>query len=76
MRHCSGVIYHGHWRDGAPTLLPAKLVIVNPTGKEPMEIIQGHPFSITVQCVNDLGEVVESRLNTGIMNNVFHWFFK
>ena len=61
MRHCSGVIYHGEWRDGAPTLLPSKLVIINPTGKEPLEIIQGQPFCIKVQCVNENGEVVEGK---------------
>ena len=59
MRHCSGVIYHGEWRDGAPTLLPSKLVIINPTGKEPLELIQGQPFSIKVQCVNENGDIVE-----------------
>ena len=62
MRHSSGVIYHGQWLDGNPILLPSKLVIINPTGKEPMELIQGQPFSIKVQCVNEQGEVVDGKL--------------
>ena len=59
MRHCSGVVYNGQWKNGDPVILPQKLVIINPTGKEPLEIIQGQPFSIKVQCVNEQGEVIE-----------------
>ncbi|XP_053401021.1 MORN repeat-containing protein 1-like isoform X3 [Mercenaria mercenaria] len=59
MRHCSGLVYHGKWINGNPTVLPSKLVIVNSTGKQPVEIIQGQPFDIQVQCVNDNGEVIE-----------------
>lgn len=62
MRHCSGVVYHGKWLNGNPTLLPNKLVIVNSTGKEPVEIIQGQPFDIHVKCVTENGELVEGRL--------------
>ena len=59
MRHCSGVVYNGQWKNGGPVSQPTKLVILNPTGKEPMEIIQGEPFSIKVQCVNEQGEIIE-----------------
>ena len=84
MRHCSGVIYHGEWREGSPTLLPSKLVIINPTGKEPLELVQGQPFSIKVQCVNENGEIVEGMILlfdslglystvTAILSKVIRW---
>lgn len=59
MRHCSGLTYHGIWSNGNPTVLPTKLVIINETGKEVMEFIQGQPFDLKVQCVNDNGEIIE-----------------
>ena len=61
MRHCSGLVYNGCWLNGNPTILPTKLVIVNSTGKEPVEIILGQPFDIQVKCVTESGEVVEGK---------------
>ena len=61
MRHCSGLVYHGVWKDGNPTVLPVKLVISNYAADKAAELVQGKPFDICVQCVNEAGEVVEGK---------------
>lgn len=61
MRHCSGLTYHGVWSNGNPTVLPSKLAIVNETGKDEIELVQGQPFNLKVKCTNDQGDIVEGK---------------
>ncbi|XP_052816897.1 MORN repeat-containing protein 1-like isoform X3 [Mya arenaria] len=60
MRHCSGLMYRGVWDHGKPSKLPNRIAILNPTGKEFIEITQGQPFSIQIQCVDQNGDVIEA----------------
>ena len=55
MSHSSGVTYEGLWVNGRPVVMEAS----------PVEVLQGEPLLLEVQCQNDDGELIECRS--------FHW---
>ena len=56
MTHSSGMFYEGLWINGKPATMATKLAITN---EGPIEIIQGMPFKIEVQCQNPDGQLIE-----------------
>ncbi|XP_052230156.1 MORN repeat-containing protein 1-like isoform X2 [Dreissena polymorpha] len=60
MRHCSGLMYRGLWFNGNPTVLPSRIVIITSTGKDCIEVVQGQPFNISIQCVDSNGTIIEA----------------
>ncbi len=61
MTHASGVIYEGLWINGKPAITATKLAIKT---EAPIEIIQGTPFSIEVECRNDNDDAIEGKSRT------------
>ncbi|XP_043918935.1 MORN repeat-containing protein 1 [Protopterus annectens] len=57
MIHCSGVIYEGLWISGKPANIASKIVILE---GEVLEIVQGTPFTVSVQLQNEEDEVMQS----------------
>ncbi|XP_023370937.1 MORN repeat-containing protein 1 [Otolemur garnettii] len=57
MAHCSGVRYHGLWINGHPAAQATRMVILGP---DVMEVVQGSPFTLSVQLQQDSGEVAKS----------------
>nr|XP_039330054.1 MORN repeat-containing protein 1 isoform X3 [Saimiri boliviensis boliviensis] len=57
MAHCSGLTYSGLWINGHPAEQATKMVILGP---EVMEVVQGCPFSVHVQLLQDQGETAQS----------------
>ncbi|XP_017398146.1 MORN repeat-containing protein 1 isoform X2 [Cebus imitator] len=56
MAHCSGLTYSGLWINGHPAEQATKMVILGP---EVMEVVQGCPFSVHVQLLQDQGEIAQ-----------------
>ena len=59
MVHCSGMSFEGLWINGRPSLLAHKLGVTNVEG--PLEVVQGVPFSLEIECQNEDGQVVEGK---------------
>ena len=59
MVHCSGMSFEGLWINGQPSLLASKLVVSNVDGC--LEVVQGVPFNLEIECQNEDGETVEGR---------------
>ncbi|XP_030109757.1 MORN repeat-containing protein 1 isoform X4 [Mus musculus] len=55
--HCSGVTYCGMFINGHPAEQAKKIVILGP---EVLEVVQGSPFTLSVQLQQDDGEVAKS----------------
>ncbi|XP_029332587.1 MORN repeat-containing protein 1 isoform X3 [Mus caroli] len=55
--HCSGVTYCGMFINGHPAAQAKKIVILGP---EVLEVVQGSPFTLSVQLQQDDGEVAKS----------------
>ena len=58
MTHASGVLYEGLWINGRPSAMSAKIVITN---ENPIEIIQGTAFELSIECQNDMGELIPGK---------------
>ncbi|XP_032118067.1 MORN repeat-containing protein 1 isoform X4 [Sapajus apella] len=56
MAHCSGLTYSGLWINGHPAEQATKMVILGP---EVMEVVQGCPFSVHIQLLQDQGEIAQ-----------------
>ena len=59
MIHSSGMSYEGFWINGKPAEMATKLVILC---ESPLEIIQGVPFSIEVECQNEDNTKIEGKV--------------
>eukprot|EP00073_Rattus_norvegicus_P046656 XP_017448804.1 PREDICTED: MORN repeat-containing protein 1 isoform X5 [Rattus norvegicus] len=55
--HCSGVTYCGMFINGHPAAQAKKIVVLGP---ELLEVVQGSPFTLSVQLQQDDGEVAKS----------------
>ncbi|XP_031235593.1 MORN repeat-containing protein 1 isoform X4 [Mastomys coucha] len=55
--HCSGVTYCGIFINGHPAAQAKKIVVLGP---EVLEVVQGSPFTLSVQLQQDDGEVAKS----------------
>nr|XP_038965644.1 MORN repeat-containing protein 1 isoform X7 [Rattus norvegicus] len=55
--HCSGVTYCGMFINGHPAAQAKKIVVLGP---ELLEVVQGSPFTLSVQLQQDDGEVAKT----------------
>ena len=57
--HRSGMFYEGLWVNGQPAVMSARLRF---KGIEDLiEVTQGMPFSVEVECVDEDGQLVEGQ---------------
>ena len=73
MVHCSGMHFEGLWINGTPSALAVKLVIVN-VG-DPLEVMQGVPFDLEIQCQNKDCEIVEGKTLLSVWNNSLYCLY-
>ncbi|XP_063143566.1 MORN repeat-containing protein 1 isoform X13 [Rattus norvegicus] len=65
--HCSGVTYCGMFINGHPAAQAKKIVVLGP---ELLEVVQGSPFTLSVQLQQDDGEVAKKLKSTGTRHYV------
>ncbi|GAB1289326.1 MORN repeat-containing 1 [Apodemus speciosus] len=58
LAHCSGVTYCGMFINGHPAAQAKKIVVLGP---EVLEVVQGSPFTLSVQLQQDDGEVAKNQ---------------
>ena len=56
LSHASGMVYEGLFINGRPSRVACQLKI---KCESPLEVIQGMPFALDVECIDEDGEVVE-----------------
>ena len=71
MTHCSGMTYEGLWVNGRPAEMATKMVV---TCEEKLDVVQGTPFSIEVNTLDEEGTLIEGLYEKGfwIEKHIFH----